>query len=145
MKPALLLVGVSVAAVLLAGCGGSAGKQSSGAGTRTVKRAPYGGFSATTVVVTTGKPEAPLCKQDAVLFSRDAVQFVQHSGPDAAYPSDLYYYNARGVYDDFEGHGCDPGLLVPPLKKRLTAAQLRELVRLIPNPISRVVGRELAR
>jgi len=144
VRPVLLLLAVGVA-VVLAGCGGSSSKQTSGSGTRTVKRAPYGGFSATTVVVTTGRPEAPLCKQDAVLFSRDAVQFVQHSGPDAAYPSDLYYYNARGVYDDFEGHGCDPALLVPPLKKRLTAAQLRLFVRLIPNPISRVVGRELAR
>jgi hypothetical protein len=130
-------------ALVLAGCGGSTSKQSSG-GTRTVTRNPYGGFSGTTVVVTTGAPDATLCKQDAVLFGRDAVQFIQHSGADAAYPADLYYYNARGVYDDFTGHGCDPALLAAELKRRLTPEQQREFVRLIPNPISRVVGRELA-
>jgi hypothetical protein len=139
------LVLVFVAALVLAGCGGSSSKQSSGPGTRTVTHNPYGGFSGTTVVVTTGDPQAPLCKQDAVLFGRDAVQFIQHSGADAAYPADLYYYNAKGVYDDFTGHACDPALLAADLKKRLTPAQQREFVRLIPNPISRVVGRELAR
>jgi len=134
-----------LAVLVLAGCGGSSSKQGSGSGTRTVTHAPYGGFSGTTVVVTTGAPDAPLCKQDAVVFGRDSVQFIQHSGPDAAYPSDLYYTNARNVYDDFTGHGCDPALLAAALRRRLTPAQRREFVRLIPNPISRVVARELAR
>jgi len=133
------LAGPLLAALALGGCGGSSGHQAA-----TQLTLPgYGGYPATTESVSGASPAA--CRRDARAFTGDAVLFLAHSGPDAAYPADLYYISMRGVLVDFQGHRCDTALLGGALARRLTAKQRDALVAGLPHAMAAVVREGLAR
>jgi hypothetical protein len=134
------LLGLLLAALALGGCGSSSGH---GKAATQLTVPGYGGYPATTESVSGANPGA--CRQDAQAFTRDAVLFLAHSGPDAAYPADLYYISMRGVLVDFQGHRCDTALLGGALSRRLTAKQRDTLVAGLPHAMARVVREGLAR
>jgi hypothetical protein len=113
---------VAIAAVVLAGCGGSSDHD------QTAKRKQltipgYASFPPVTVPITKGSPAR--CRLDAKGFTRDAVAFL---APSPATPPDVYFLGARTAFIDFEAHRCDVGYLRGPLSRRLTATQRRRLV-----------------
>lgn len=116
------------AAALLAGCGGGS------RGTVTVP--VYGVYPPGTVAVSHSPAE---CAKDARIFARDALALVVHSSTNSAYPADLYYSIIRGDFADFEARSCDPKLLGPPLRTRLTSKQRAALVAYLPNAMAKVV------
>ena len=55
---------------------------------------------------------------------RDAARmFLAHSGPQAAYPADLYFVLLRDALADFRARDCDPAVLGAALDRRLTPAE----------------------
>jgi hypothetical protein len=134
------LAGPLLAALAVAGCGGSSGH---GQAATQLTVPGYGGYPATTESVSGASPGA--CRRDAQAFTRAAVLFLAHSGADAAYPADLYYISMRGVLVDFQGHRCDTALLGGALSRRLTAKQRDTLVAGLPHAMARVVREGLAR
>lgn len=114
---------------VLAGCGGAGGR-----GSATISG--YGVFPATTV---TGSHSPAECAKDARIFARDSLAFLAHSGPDAAYPADLYYVILRGDFEDFQARRCDHRLLGDSLERALTPKQRAALVGHLPGSIARVV------
>lgn len=120
-------------ALLAAGCGGG--------GRRTVTLSGYGVYHATTV---SASPSPAACAADARIVGRDAVLLVAHMGAEAAYPADLYYYDLRPVFADFQARSCDPALLGPPLRARLTPRQLAALVAYLPREMAAVIRKGLS-
>jgi hypothetical protein len=118
-----------LSSAVLAGCG-------SGGARHTVTVPAYGDHPATTVSASTS-PAA--CAADARIFARDAVTLVAHSSTNAAYPSDLYYTIIREDFADFEARACDPRLLGPVLRARLTPKQRAVLVAGLPRTIADAV------
>jgi hypothetical protein len=133
------LAGSLLAALALGGCGGSSGH---GQAAKQLTVPAYGGYAATTESVSGASPGA--CRRDAGAFTRDALLFLAHSGPEAAYPADLYYISMRGVLVDFQGHRCDSALLGGALSRRLTTKQRDALVAGLPHAMARVVREGLA-
>jgi hypothetical protein len=125
------------AVVLAAGCGSSRSGN-----TDTVTVSGYGVFPAQTVI---GAGDASACRADAQSFADDAVQFLLHSGPQAAYPADLYYVMLREVFADFRARRCDPKVMGALLRRRLTANQGAALVAGLPRAMSAAVREALAR
>jgi hypothetical protein len=134
------LSGSLLAALALGGCGGSSGH---GKGATQLTVPAYGGYRATTESVSGASPGS--CRRDARAFTGDALLFLAHSGPEAAYPADLYYIGMRGVLVDFQAHRCDTALLGGALSRRLTAGQRKALVAGLPHAMARVVREGLAR
>jgi hypothetical protein len=113
---------------VLGGCGG--GQR------HTVTVPAYGDHPATTVSASTS-PAA--CAADARIFARDAVALVAHSSANAAYPADLYYTIIREDFADFEARACEPTLLGPVLRARLTPKQRAVLIAGLPRTIANAV------
>jgi hypothetical protein len=138
-----LLSAVAVAAVVLAGCGGSSARRE----TATQISVPaYGVFPATTVTgsaTTTAGLRA--CRSTARTFAEDAVDFLAHFGPAAAYPADLNFVIIREDLSRFASRGCDVALIGSALARRMTAAERKELVADLPAAMARVVRAGLAR
>ena len=124
-------------AAVLAGCGGS----SSSGGKHSVVVPAYGEHPATTVSAS-ASPAA--CAADARIIARDAVAFVQHSTGISAYPSDLYYTIIREDMADFEARSCEPKILGPALRARLTPKQRAVLVGSLPRTLADVIRAGLA-
>ena len=120
---------------VLAGCGGGGGTK------RTVVVPAYGEHPATTVSVS---PSPAACAADARIVARDAVAFVQHSSGISAYPADLYYMIIREDLADFAARSCEPKLLGPALRARLTPKQRAVLVGALPNTLATVIRAGLA-
>jgi hypothetical protein len=111
---------VPLVVVLLAACGG--GQH------RSTTVGVYGPYPAQTI---TGKRTPAQCARDAKIFARDSVLFLGHSAG-AAYPADLYYVILREDFSDFAAGLCDPAVLGPALRARLTAKQRATLVADLP-------------
>jgi hypothetical protein len=127
---------VVVAAVALAGCGGSSGHGGSAA-QATIPA--YGVTPALTVPRSDGKA----CRTDASTLAEDARGFLAHFGKSAAYPADLNYVIIRGDLARLQAGRCDPGLLGGALRRSLTAKQRAELVADLPSSMARAVRRSL--
>jgi hypothetical protein len=115
--------------VVLAGCGGGARK-------RSVVVPAYGEHPATTV---SASPSPAACAADARIIARDAVALVEHSTANTAYPSDLYYTIIRQDLADFEARSCEPKILGPPLRARLTPKQRVVLVGALPRTLADLI------
>jgi len=126
LRPALAAGAVTL---LLAGCGGSHD--------RTVTVPAYGEHPSTTIAAGAADPRA--CRIDARAFANGAVLYLQHSGPKAAYPADLYYVILREALGDFQAHECDPALLGAALRARLTPAQLKAFADDLPATMAAAV------
>jgi hypothetical protein len=113
---------VAIAALVLAGCGGSSDHD------KTAKRKQltipgYASFPAVTVPITKGSPAR--CRLDAKGITHNAVRFL---APSPTSLNDVYFIGARNAFADFEAHRCDISYLRGPLSRRLTAKQRRRLV-----------------
>jgi hypothetical protein len=115
-----LLAASLLAAVVLAGCGGSHGHDTA---ERALTIPAYGPFPAMTVPVTPGKAAA--CRTEADAFSRAAMGFL------IPYPSDADNYRvlARVQFMAFKAHLCNTAILREAVARRLTEKQLREVLR----------------
>jgi hypothetical protein len=133
-RAALLIV-----ALCLAGCGGSGTQR----GVVTVPA--YGEHPATTVAEPVAKPGDAVCRKDAGVVARDALQFLSHYGPEAAYPADLYYVILREDVADLRARQCGAAVLGGVLASRLTPAQRRSLVAALPRDLSDYLSRALSR
>ena len=120
---------LTFATALLAGCGG-------GGRAKVVTVQAYGEHPAATV---SGVYSAAECAKDARIFARDALALLDHSGANAAYPSDLYYTIIRSDFADFEARSCGPNVLGTALRARLTARQRAALVGYLPHAMAQVV------
>jgi hypothetical protein len=111
----VLLLGV----VVLAGCGGSGDGDSAH---KALTIPSDGRFAATKVPIKAGTPA--LCRRKADSFSRAAKSFL------IPYPSDADVYRvlARVQFTAFQAHGCDLATLRAAVERRLTPAQLREVL-----------------
>jgi hypothetical protein len=126
---------LTLAAALLAGCGGgSGGKKMISVNVITVPA--YGEHPAATV---SGAHSAVECAKDARVFARDALTLLDHASSNAAYPADLYYTIIRSDFADFEARSCEPKLLGSALRARLTAGQRAALVAYLPKATAQVV------
>src|SRR5581483_5845617 len=85
---------------MLAGCGGASHHAAPGA----VTVPAYGGFAQTTIASSKSSPA--FCRHDAGVLASDSRLYLIHSAG-TNYPADLYYMNLRGVFADFDAHGCD--------------------------------------
>jgi len=134
-----LLGALVFAAAALTGCGGSSSHAEQ---KKDVTVPAYGVFPATTESVSPASERA--CKQNAEGFADNAVQFLAHSGPEAAYPADLYYVIMRGAITNFQAQRCETALLGNALVRRLTAKQRRVFVAALPRAMARVVRQGLS-
>jgi hypothetical protein len=116
-----------LSALLLAACGGGQHR-----GTTV---GVYGPYPAQTI---TGSRSAADCARDARIFARDSLLFLAHSAG-AAYPADLYYVILREDFTDFAARLCDPALLGPALRARLTAKQRATLVADLPTGMATAI------
>lgn len=105
---------------VLAGCGGSNGDDNA---QKQLTIPDYGPFPSMTVPVTEGTPEQ--CRAEADAFSRAAEGFLR------PYPSDADNYRviARVQFVAFKAHQCDTDLLRQAVARRLSAKQVREVLR----------------
>ncbi len=126
----VLLLGV----VVLAGCGGSTDSDTAG---KELTIPSDGRFAATKVPIKAGTPA--LCRRKADSFSRAAKSFL------IPYPSDADVYRvlARVHFTAFRAHGCDVATLRRAVERRLTPAQLREVLAFFG--FLGDVGRQLAK
>ena len=122
---------LTCAAALLAGCGGKGG-----GGAKVVTVPAYGEHPAATV---SGAHSAVECARDARIFARDALALLSHLGTNTDYPADLYYTIIRSDFADFEARSCEPKLLGPPLRARLTVKQRSMLVGYLPQLMAQIV------
>jgi hypothetical protein len=127
-----------LAAVLLAGCGGS---RRPAAHLETIPS--DGSFPQITVTVY-GNSTAD-CAGDAEAYARNARLLVGHSGPDAGYPGDLYYFNMRNAFRDFQVRACPRSIISGILAQRLTRKELRFLLSHLPTTMTPVIRAALAR
>ena len=121
LRPVLILAG----AALLAGCGSSH---------KGVAVPAYGDHPATTVAAAPTDPRA--CRIDADAFGDAARMFLAHSGPQAAYPADLYLVLLRDALADFRARHCDPTVLGRVLDRRLTPVERKRLVDGLPSSMA---------
>jgi hypothetical protein len=125
---------VLLAAVVLAGCGGSPDDGNADKGFTVPK---YGPFPSMTVPLTQGTPTE--CRADADAFSRAAKAFLRPFPSDA----DNYRVLARVQFTAFMAHQCDSAILREALSRRLTVNQLREVLAFFG--FMGELGRELGR
>lgn len=106
--------------LLLAGCGGSHGEETTG---QALTVPAYGPYPAMTVTVAPGKAEE--CRRAADAFSRAAKGFL------IPYPSDADNYRvlARVQFTAFKANLCDTAILREAVARRLNRKQLREVLR----------------
>jgi hypothetical protein len=130
---------VLAVALVLAGCGSTAAREGSGTGTVTVPA--YGVFPAAAVV---GAGDAAACRLDAGTFVDQARRYLAHSGPEAAYPADLWYVILREALADFRVRRCDPALLGRALRARLGPTQRGALANDLPSAMAARVRESLA-
>ena len=123
----------ATAVIALSGCGSS--------GKRTVTLPAYGDHPATTVAA--GARDAKRCAVDADAFGDAARLFIAHSGPQAAYPADLYVVLLRDALADFQVIGCDPAELGAVLRKRLRAAERMQLVDGVSSSLAEAISTAL--
>ena len=111
---------VLLAVAVLAGCGGSNGDDQA---QKQLTVPAYGPFPAMTVPVAQGTPEE--CRAEAEAFSRAAEAFLR------PYPSDADNYRvlARVQFTAFQAHRCETAILRAAVARRLTAKQVREVLR----------------
>jgi len=67
------------------------------------------------------------------------------TGPQAAYPADLYFVIARDDRVHFEDRRCNIALLGDELNRKLSAKQRNALVAALPSTMAGVVRKGLAR
>jgi hypothetical protein len=114
------LVVVVISTLVLAGCGGSNGDDRA---QKQLTVPAYGPFPAMTVPVAQGTPDE--CRAEADAFSRAAEAFLR------PYPSDADNYRvlARVQFTAFQAHRCETAILREAVARRLTAKQVREVLR----------------
>jgi hypothetical protein len=122
------------AALVLGGCGG-------GSKHAAVTVGAYGNYPAQTI---TGSASPAECTMDGRAFARDGLILLRHTGPDAAYPADLYYSILREDFADFTARNCDPRYVGAGLRAELTAKQISALVADLPSVMAKVVRAGLA-
>jgi hypothetical protein len=138
----LLAVCAAVATAVAAGCGTSSRKAET---TTRVTVPSYGVFPAATITGPAAEEgDSVACRRDATSFTRDAADFLAHSGPRAAYPADLAFVELRSVLADFLARRCDPELLGRDLERALTAKQRAALVAGLPRAIAATVREALS-
>ena len=125
-------------AAVLAGCGGS---HRPAAHLETIPS--DGSFPQITVTVY-GNSTAD-CAGDADAYARNAKLLLGHSGPDAGYPGDLYYFNMRNAFRDFQVRGCARSIMGAVLAQRFSRRELRMLLADVPRTMAPVVRAALAR
>jgi hypothetical protein len=111
---------VLLGALVLAGCGGSHGDEQA---PQQITIPAYGQFPSMTVPVTQGTAEQ--CRAEAEAFSRAAEGFLLPFPSDA----DNYRVLARVQFVAFKAHQCDTDLLREAVARRLTAKEVREVLR----------------
>jgi hypothetical protein len=126
-------------AVALTACGGRAARH--GTGTQ-VSVPAYGVAPATTISSTAASVR--VCRSEAQGFAQDAVDFLEHFGPAAAYPADLNFVILREDLARYAADRCDPRLVGEALQQHLTSAQRRALVADLPDSMAGVVREALA-
>jgi len=127
----LLAAALLLGAIALAGYAGSANADKG----LTIPR--YSQYPATTIHVKQGTPAQ--CRREADSFSRAAKGFLR------PYPSDtdIYLVLARVQFTAFMAHKCEFPILGDAVSRRLTAKQLREVLRFFG--FTGDVGRRLAK
>jgi len=113
---------VLLGALVLAGCGGSHGDEQA---QHQITIPDYGQFPSMTVPVTQGTAEH--CRAEADAFSRAAESFLLPFPSDA----DNYRVLARVQFIAFQAHQCDTDLLREAVARRLTAREVREVLRFL--------------
>jgi hypothetical protein len=131
LVPLLLLAPVFLT---FAGCGGAV-RTSTHSG-RTITVPSYAAFPATTII---GTYSASACRADARSYVRDALLFVEHFGPQAAYSADTYYIDLRLVFADFQARGCDNKVLGNAIKTRMSSRQRASLISNLPEAMAQAV------
>ncbi len=130
-----------LSAATLTGCGSSApNARAPGQATRPA----YDVYPPDTISVPTANPGSPACRSDASAFAHTALYFLAHSGPESAYPADLYYSIMREEIADYTARRCSPKLLGSALERSLTARQRRTLVADLPHQMATVVRQALS-
>lgn len=119
---------VAVAALVLAGCGGSGSRHAG----RTVTVGEYAGFPATTIV---GAYTPEGCARDAAAVAGDARQYYAHTAGGAPPPADLYYIDMRADYAHLRADACPPADLGRALRAALTARQRSYLLRSLSSDL----------
>lgn len=127
-----------LAAVVLSGCGGS---HRPAAHLETIPS--DGSFPQITVTVY-GNSTAD-CAGDAESYARNAKLLLAHTGAAAGYPGDLYYFNMRNAFRDFQVRACPRSIIAGVLAQRFSRAQLRKLLAYVPRTMTGVVRAALAR
>ena len=117
---AAILAASLLGGVVLAGCGGSHGDDTTG---QALTVPAYGPFPAMTVPVAPGRAEE--CRREADAFSRAAKGFL------IPYPSDADNYRvlAQVQFTAFKANLCDTAILREAVARRLTRNELREVLR----------------
>jgi len=135
------LLAVAVAALVLAGCGGSSRQADSG----TLSVGAYGVTPETTVARASTAASMAVCRANARTFARDGLGLLDHFGSAAAYPADLNYVIVREDLARLRSHRCDIRVLGAELRRRLSATQRRQLVDDLPAAMAQAVRESLAR
>jgi hypothetical protein len=117
---AAILAASLLGGVVLAGCGGSHGDDTTG---QALTVPAYGPFPAMTVPVAPGRAEE--CRREADAISRAAKGFL------IPYPSDADNYRvlAQVQFTAFKANLCDTAILREAVARRLTRKELREVLR----------------
>lgn len=121
-----------LAAVLLAGCGGSH------RGAAHLETIPSDGSFPQITVTVYGNSTAD-CAGDAEAYTRNARLLLFHTGAEGGYPGDLYYFNMRNAFRDYQVRSCPRSIISTVLARRLTRRQLRKLLAYVPRTMTSVV------
>jgi hypothetical protein len=131
---------LSVAVLVLAGCGSSS--KHSGSGAVTVPA--YGVYASSTVPGSTASG-AGHCRATAQRFAGGTLMFLAHVRPHGAYPSDIYYFLLRERLASFNAHRCDVKLLGSAVAHTLTTSQRRTLLAALPGTMAATLRKALDR
>jgi hypothetical protein len=123
------LLSVVVIALASAGCGGG---ETSRTG-RTVTFRGGGTFPPSTIV---GTYSARGCTADARKVAEGARRYYAHTNG-APGPADLYYFDLRFAYAQFEADGCTSDQLGRAMEQRLSARQRTFLLHNVAGDLSR--------
>jgi hypothetical protein len=140
-KRRLTVAALALSATVLAGCGSSARHDRA---PRQVTVPAYDAYPPDTISVSAPTPDSPACRRDARGFALASLSFLAHSGPESAYPADLYYMVMREEIADFGVRGCSPELLGSALERGLTAGQRRTLVADLPRRMADTLRQALS-
>lgn len=125
-------------AVVIAGCGGSHRPVAH------LETIPSDGSFPEITVTVYGNSTAD-CTGDAEAYARNAELLLAHTGPEAGYPGDLYYFNMRNAFRDFQVRACSRSIISDVLAQRFSNRELRMLLADLPSTMKPIVRAALAR